>query len=69
MNWLIKWEDVSLSMSSDERRSSISKKKKNLLNSVEKTEETASLASIDVNTTNSKAVVYKVIVEHKNFRI
>ena len=60
MNWMIKWEDVSASMSSDERKSSISKKKKSLLNNIEKSEETASLASVDVSTINAKAVVYKV---------
>ena len=57
---MIKWEDVSASMSSDERKSSISKKKKGLLNNIEKSEETASLTSVDVSTINTKAVVYKV---------
>lgn len=67
MNWLIKWEDVSASMASDERKLSISKrvkgvKKKSLLNhfTLEKNDETISLGSTDLINVDSKAVVYKV---------
>lgn len=62
MNWLIKWEDVSASMLSDEKRKPNNKKKKYLLNYHEqkKDPERASLISMDLSSTNARTVVYKV---------
>lgn len=62
MNWLIKWEDVSASMLSDEKRKPYSKKKKYLLNhhDQKKDPEAVSLTSIDLSSTNARTVVYKV---------
>lgn len=68
MNWLIKWQDVSTTMSSNERKTSLGKKKKALLNQnyylnenkQQLADDSVSLTSIDLRCSNSKAVVYKV---------